>query len=92
MDYKTCNCRERKNLLYEINKVDFIIKDLHLYLDTHPYDQQALDSFNKYTEIKKKLLMDYTQSYGPLCLDTLEDNMKEWKWASQNWPWEGGYN
>lgn len=92
MDYKTCNCNERRKLLKEIGKIDFTLKDLHLYLDTHPYDMQAMELFKKYTMIKKKLVKEYTEMYGPLCLDTIEDNMKDWKWALQDWPWEGGYN
>ena len=38
-----CKCNERQRLLTEISKVDFVLKDLNLYLDTHPYDQQAID-------------------------------------------------
>ena len=38
---KPCMDSERQKLLQEISKVDFVLKELNLYLDTHPYDQQA---------------------------------------------------
>ena len=94
MDYNNqqCGCgKDRKKLLCEIGKVDFALKDLNLYLDTHPYDQQALDAFGRYNSIKKQLTMEYTENFGPIVLDMLEDNCQEWKWALQDWPWERGY-
>ena len=35
----------------EIGKVDFVLKDLNLYLDTHPYDQQAIEAFRQYNNL-----------------------------------------
>lgn len=87
-----CNCNERKRLLLEISKVDFVLKDLNLYLDTHPYDQQAISQFKQYARMKKQLMQDYAKAYGPLVLSSLDDGMQEWKWSLQDWPWEGGYN
>ena len=86
-----CNCRERQNLLNEIGKIDFVIVELNLYLDTHPYDQHALDKMCYFQKIKKQLVEKYTELYGPLTSDFTVDN-DEWKWATQNWPWERGYH
>ncbi len=35
--FNTCTdtCSERKKLLIEISKVDFVLKELNLYLDIH---------------------------------------------------------
>lgn len=93
--YRTCNadsCEERRRLLYEIGKVDFVLKEFNLYLDTHPYDQQAMDAFRHYNMIKNKMVMEYTEKYGPLVLSTVDMDSREWKWATQDWPWEGGFN
>lgn len=49
MSMMNCKCNERQRLLTEISKVDFVLKDLNLYLDTHPYDQQAIDRFDNIT-------------------------------------------
>ena len=88
----TCGCHERKKLLEEIGKVDFIIVELNLYLDTHPFDQQALDKIRHFQKLKKELVKEYTHSYGPIMRDCMDDNACEWKWALQDWPWEGGYH
>lgn len=91
--YKPCtdSCSDRKKLLNEISKVDFVLKELNLYLDTHPYDQQAMENFNQYNMMKNKLVKEYTDKYGPLVLSCVDDS-REWRWATQDWPWEGGYN
>jgi spore coat protein JB len=98
MGYKprTGSCSERQKLLREIGKVDFVLKELNLYLDTHPYDQQAMENFKQYNNLKNNLVAEYTQEYGPIVLSTMDMDSREWKWATQSWPWsytstEGGY-
>ena len=83
---------ERQKLLNEISKIDFVLKELNLYLDTHPYDQQAMASFRQYNALKNSLVKDYTEKYGPLVLSCVDMDSRECKWAIQDWPWEGGYN
>ncbi len=93
--YKSCNtdsCAERRQLLYEISKIDFVLKELNLYLDTHPYDQQAMEAFKHYNMAKNKMVTEYTEKFGPLVLSIVDMDCREWKWATQDWPWEGGYN
>lgn len=87
----TCNCRERKTLLNEIGKVDFVLVELNLYLDTHPFDRQALDSIRHFRNMKSQLMKEYAENYGPLTRDCISENDCEWKWALQDWPWEGGF-
>ena len=77
---------ERQKLLNEISKIDFVLKELNLYLDTHPYDQQAMASFRQYNALKNSLVKDYTEKYGPLVLSCVERDSREWKWAIQDWP------
>lgn len=83
---------DRQKLLYEVSKIDFALKELNLYLDTHPYDQQAMANFRQYNTLKNKLVKDYTEKYGPLVLSCVDMDSREWKWAIQDWSWEGGYN
>jgi spore coat protein JB len=94
MGYKSCtnSCSERRKLLNEIGKTDFVLKDLNLYLDTHPYDQQAMESFKQYNVLKNNLVMEYTEKYGPIVLSVINMDSREWKWGTQDWPWEGGYH
>lgn len=81
---------EQKQLLQNINIVSFVLVDLTLYLDTHPFDKQAMAYFNHYSKIRGELLSNYAMKYGPLTLSTANNNCNEWEWALQPPPWEGG--
>ena len=41
---KMARCR----LLKEIKQADFVLKELNLFLDTHPDNREALEKFQKY--------------------------------------------
>lgn len=82
--------KSRKELLNWINKVSFMAYEMTLYLDTHPDDAQALSFFQKYEQMRRQTVAAYSSQYGPLNLDTM-NNEDHWHWATQPWPWEGGY-
>ena len=86
------NQMEQMKLFQWINMVSFAVNDIVLYLDTHPYDQQAMERFGQFNALKNKMVKDYTEKYGPLVLSITDMDSREWKWATQDWPWEGGYN
>lgn len=77
---------EREKCLLEIQRLEFSITDLNLYLDLYPEDRNAYEVFKKYVMECKKKKEEYTRIYGPLCLDDLTD---EWEWSKGVWPWEG---
>lgn len=83
--------QERKKLLREIGKIDFVLLELNLYLDTHPFDQQAIEKYKKFVAVKKVRCQEYEEKFGPLKLPPSTCDSREWKWATQDWPWEGGY-
>lgn len=95
-----CNCHytkpekpvmSRAQLLNYINEVSFAKDDILLYLDTHPFDCEALDYCRKHVEMRNKALKEYAKHYGPLTIDTTDDTASEsWEWVMQPWPWEGG--
>ncbi len=58
--------RNRQELLSWINKVSFMAYDMALYLDTHPDDQQALEFFQKYSQMRRQALSNYAAQFGPL--------------------------
>ena len=89
---RPCMDSERQKLLHEIGKIDFVLKELNLYLDTHPFDQQAMEGFRHYGMMKNRLVKEYGEKYGPLVLSVVDMDGREWKWATQDWPWEEGYN
>lgn len=78
---------EQEMLLRKIAQTGFILFELHLFLNTHPYDQQALDMFRKYSKIAEDLHNEYVRKYGPLSnRDVSEKNM--WQWIKDPWPWD----
>ena len=42
----TCQKMNRRELLNYINEISFAVDDTKLFLDTHPWDQNALLFFN----------------------------------------------
>ena len=72
-----------------IQEVSFAIDDVVLYLDTHPYDEEALKYYKKYKKLYHEASEEYTQCYGPLqTSNVIADD--RWTWVEGPWPWEGG--
>lgn len=76
-------------MLKEISMLDFVIVELMLYLDTHPYDRSAMEHFNHYNRIKNRMERDFAIKFYPLTKD-MADSDKEWRWGKAPLPWEGG--
>jgi len=77
-------CAAMKNL----QAICFVMDDLRLFLDTHPFETQAI---NKYEEIRvqrNQLLDDYETSFGPIECYNVKQN-SQWTWVDSPWPWEG---
>lgn len=91
--YKSCEpasikvSTEREKCLLEIQKLDFAINDLNLYLDLNPDDEKMYYLMCKYVEESKCKKDEYKRLYGPLMLDDLTD---EYEWSKSIWPWEEG--
>ena len=77
----------REKSLLEIQKLDFAINELNLYLDLNPLDKEAYSLFKKYVEECARKKKEYSSIYGPLTIDNITD---EYEWASGIWPWEEG--
>lgn len=81
--------RSRENLLSFLDQVSFSVVEMNLYLDTHPYDEDALAFFREKLALRKEALQEYAQKYGPLTIDTANDRMScSFEWVTQPWPWE----
>ena len=80
--------QEGMRMLNDISIVGFVLVDLSLYLDTHPFDKEAMEYFNHYARIKNKMTRDFSMRYFPLTTD-LADSTKEWRWGAAPLPWEG---
>ena len=81
----------RKDLMEKINIASFVLDDVQLFLDTHPCDKDALEFFEKYTEMRQCALKEYAKYYGPLTIDSLDTDLCEcWNWINEPWPWQEG--
>lgn len=82
---------ERNVLLRNLSALAFSMYDLHLFLDTHPYDMNAIALFTQYKQKYLILRTEYERRYGPLsALEGVSDN--QWKWIHSPWPWEYSAN
>lgn len=75
---------DRCKLMREISAVEFAAWELHLYLNSHPCDEKAMEMHRKYTERAKELREEYEECFGPLT-HTTESG---WAWVKNPWPWE----
>ena len=77
--------------LVELMALDFAIKELNLYLDTHADDQEVLQLYWSYLKLAKEGRERYQKMYGPLMSRDLtpEDG---YAWLKDPWPWDFGGN
>ncbi|SFW11476.1 spore coat protein CotJB [Ruminococcus flavefaciens] len=78
---------EQKMLLSKIKKYDFTLKELNLYLDTHPNCRRGLAMFHKYRKLRENAVDEYTRKFGPLTPEQV-NNSERWTWTDDPWPWE----
>lgn len=78
----------KEQMLKDISIVDFVLVELMLYLDTHPFDRNAMEYFNHYSRLKNQMAKEFSQKYYPLTKDMAEST-KEWRWGMAPLPWEG---
>lgn len=86
--YEIKPINEQARLLTKINSLCFSLKDLNLYLDVYPNDNNMINLYNKYNQEKEKLTKDYENMYGPICLNSDALNSYPWSWEDTHWPWE----
>lgn len=78
---------ERDRLLRKISSAQFAAWELHIFLDTHPNDCEALRSYQKYCETAAALTQEFERTYGPLRAQAAVGK-ERWKWVNDPWPWE----
>ena len=80
---------QKDQMLHDIGIVSFVLVELTLYLDTHPFDREAMEYFNHYSRIKNQMEKEFSQKFFPLNMSMAESS-KEWRWGAAPLPWEGG--
>ena len=87
-------CKEqprKEQLLKEITALDFYIIDLHLFLDTHPGETEAIETYNRCVMKVKDLREEYNRLYGML-LANMSTSCEPWQWIENPWPWQKKFN
>lgn len=82
---------ERDALLRKITILDFMALDLHLYLNTHPNDCEALRMYNDVVDMVSQLRCRYEEEAGPL-VSYRSQGKKGWEWECGPWPWQQAFN
>lgn len=74
-------------LFRKIKQYDFTLKELNLYLDTHPNCRRGLAMFQKYKKLREEALKEYNEKFGPITPEQ-SNNSQHWTWIDDPWPWE----
>ena len=70
-----------------LSAAQFAVWEIHLFLDTHPNDEEALAAYNKYLARYEELYQQFTEKYGALSAQNTADD-KNWQWVDAPWPWD----
>lgn len=74
----------RASMLKKLSAAQFTLWELHLYLDTHPNDIQALALFKKCHARYVVILNEFEDKYGALTAFKAEGA----EWLKNPWPWD----
>lgn len=80
----------RDELLKELTALDFVAVDLHLFLDTHPDNREALEVYNNVVSKANQLRRIYENHCGPLTPNS--PSAYPWQWIEDPWPWQYSFN
>ncbi len=73
--------------LGELMALDFVVKELNLYLDTHPEDKEAFTYLQEILKLYAEGKKAYIKRCGPIQVCDLED-AKSYTWIEGPWPWK----
>ncbi len=85
----TRQMKSKCELMKEIQVATFESVEANLFLDTHPYDKEALDALWKYEHERNAAIAEYEESYGPImAYGSNANNDKGYSWVLEPFPWE----
>ncbi len=74
----------RNAMLNKLSAVQFALWEMHLYLDTHPWDLQMVETHNKTLMKYKMIKKEYEENFCPLTAEKSQG----FEWLKGPWPWE----
>ena len=72
---------DHDELLKKLSELDFIAVDLALFLNTHPDNTEAIQTYNQVITAADAVRMKYEETYGPLC------SFRSYAMDTNNWQW-----
>ena len=76
-------------LLRKIQKADFAMTELVLFLNNQPDCPQAKELYEDARNVYMKARKEYTENYGPLIHSDITTEKDHCSWIRGPWPWEG---
>lgn len=76
-------------LFHQIECISFAMDDMRLFLDTHPYDNEAIDYMKYLMCLRNDALKIYSKKYGPIYSYDFEIDGC-WNWNAGPMPWANG--
>ncbi len=78
----------KAEMMQKIRACQFVLRDLALYLDTHPHDQNALRHFLMHRDEWQMYADAYAERFGVLRMEQVEESPGWTAWSSTPFPWE----
>ncbi|MEE0808341.1 MAG: spore coat protein CotJB [Acutalibacteraceae bacterium] len=79
----------KQQMKNQISQYDFTIKEIELFLDTHPNCQRALHALNEYRKRRAVRVSQYERQFGRYIVTTNDVPCEtNWQWLDSPWPWE----
>lgn len=73
--------------LGELMALDFMQKEMTLYMDTHPDDQEVFEALKSVIALAQAGAEKYTKLYGPITASGVVSS-ETYNWLDNPWPWE----
>lgn len=79
----------KKRMFDKVNELSFAVVEMTEYLDTHPYEKEAIDYFCHLNKECNKAKKEYSEHVSPLEVDAIDqlNSGKMWRWALEDLPW-----
>ena len=78
----------RAELLRYVQSHQFAVRDLALYLDTHPTDDNALDALLAHQNAYEEAASAFRRRFGALTMQAVGKEDGWAAWSNTLWPWE----
>ena len=78
----------RCQLMQRIQRYDFALYDLQLYLDTHTQCREAMALFERYRQARAGAMEEYVRRFGPVKALQTDTGAEQWTLGQGPYPWE----